>query len=107
MNLQVLGLKLLRYRDLLTQTVDEVAISTGIGAERLGLIETGQVEPSGDEILILADHYRCDFKLFISNDKVTPLIKPRRFTAHTNLSSPNRTEVRFRSFSTSAIPKRF
>lgn len=72
MNLQVLGLKLLRYRDQLTQTLDEVAISTGIGAERLGLIETGQAEPSGDEILILADHYRCDFKFFISNDKVAP-----------------------------------
>lgn len=72
MNLQTLGLKLLRYRDQLTQTVDEVAIGTGIGTDRLRLIEAGQVEPSGDEILILADHYRCDFKFFISNDRVAP-----------------------------------
>ncbi|CAJ0695116.1 hypothetical protein LMG18102_02065 [Ralstonia mannitolilytica] len=72
MNLQTLGLKLLRYRDQLTQTIDEVAIGTGISADRLKLIEAGRVEPSGDEILILADHYRCDFKFFISNERVAP-----------------------------------
>jgi len=34
------------------------AVATGIDAERLLLIEAGQTEPTGDEILILADHYR-------------------------------------------------
>ncbi|WP_310452506.1 XRE family transcriptional regulator [Sulfuritalea sp.] len=72
MNLQILGLKLSRYRDQLTESLDEVAIATGIDAERLRLIEEGQLEPSGDEILILADHYHCDFKFFISNEQVAP-----------------------------------
>ena len=33
--------------------------------------EENNLEPSGDEILILADYYRCDFRFFISNQKVT------------------------------------
>jgi Zn-dependent peptidase ImmA (M78 family) len=72
MNLQALGVKLSRYREQLTETLDEVAVATGIDAERLRLIEAGQIEPTGDEILILADHYRCDFKFFISNEHVAP-----------------------------------
>lgn len=72
MNLQSLGTKLFRYRDQLEITVDEVAARTAIGVERLAQIETGGVEPTGDEILILADFYKCDFKFFISNDTVAP-----------------------------------
>jgi len=70
MNLQALGVKLSRYREQLTETLGEVAEATGIDTERLRSIEAGQVEPSGDEILILADHYRCDFEFFISNEHV-------------------------------------
>jgi Zn-dependent peptidase ImmA (M78 family) len=72
MNLQTLGIKLSRYRNQLIETLDEVAAATGMDTERLRLIEAGQLEPSGDEILILADHYRCDFKFFISNEHVAP-----------------------------------
>lgn len=72
MNLQLLGNKLFRYRDQLTRTLEEVSAHTAIGTERLGLIEKGSVEPTGDEILILADYYRCDFKFFISNERVAP-----------------------------------
>lgn len=71
-NLQALGSKLSKYRDQLTQTLDEVAAATEIEANRLRSIEQGTVEPSGDEVLILADHYRCDFKFFISNDHSAP-----------------------------------
>ena len=53
-------------------SLDDVASSTGIDATRLESIEKGQTEPTGDEVLILADHYRCDFKFFISNDQVAP-----------------------------------
>lgn len=72
MNLLALGLKLSKYRDLLTESLDEVATATGIEPNRLGLIERGETEPTGDEILILADHYRCDFNFFISNEQVAP-----------------------------------
>ena len=71
-DLKSLGSKLAKYRAQLTESVAEVAAATGIVAARLASIEGGQVEPSGDEVLILADHYRCDFKFFISNEQVAP-----------------------------------
>jgi hypothetical protein len=52
-DLQAPGTKLASYRNQLTEAVEEVAKATGIDSERLGLIEAGQLEPSGDEILIL------------------------------------------------------
>lgn len=89
MNLHILGLKLSRYRDQLTESLDEVATATGIDVERLRLIEEGQLEPSGDEILILADHYDCDFKFFISNEQVAPfeqtdILYPRQSLTQTS-----------------------
>lgn len=69
---RLLGSKLAKYREQLQETIIDVALSTGIEAARLAQIEEGKTEPTGDEILILADHYRCDFKFFISNEKIAP-----------------------------------
>jgi len=71
-NLQTLGTKLSKYRNQVTQTVEEVAKATGIESSRVRSIEDGLQEPTGDEILIFADHYRCDFKFFISDEQSTP-----------------------------------
>jgi Zn-dependent peptidase ImmA (M78 family) len=71
-DLQTLGAKLAKYRGQLKESFVEVASSTGIGATRLSAFEAGQAEPTGDEVLILADHFRCDFKFFISNEQVAP-----------------------------------
>lgn len=71
-DLRLLGNKLAKYRELLQESFVDVADSTGIDATRLAQIENGQIEPTGDEILILSDHYRCDFKFFISNEKIAP-----------------------------------
>lgn len=71
-DLGVLGSKLAKYRVQLQESFTDVSRSTGIDASRLGQIEQGKTEPTGDEILILADHYRCDFKFFISNEQVAP-----------------------------------
>lgn len=71
-NLRLLGSKLAKYREQLQESFVDVAASTGIDAARLAQIENGQVEPTGDEVLILSDHYRCDFKFFISNEQVAP-----------------------------------
>lgn len=71
-DLRTLGSKLAKYRGQLQESIDEVAFSTGIDAARLAAIEEGKAEPTGDEVLILADHYRCDFKFFISNEQVAP-----------------------------------
>ena len=71
-DLRILGLKLARYRGQLQESIGDASFATGIDAERLTFIEAGEVEPTGDEVLILADHYRCDFKFFISNEQVAP-----------------------------------
>lgn len=71
-DLRNLGSKLAKYREQLKESVVDVASSTGIDAARLISIEAGLAEPTGDEVLILADHYRCDFKFFISNEQVAP-----------------------------------
>ncbi|KLN57661.1 XRE family transcriptional regulator [Variovorax paradoxus] len=71
-DLRLLGGKLAKYRGQLQESLLDVAGSTGIDAARLALIEGGQSVPTGDEVLILADHYRCDFKFFISNEQVAP-----------------------------------
>lgn len=71
-DLQTLGSKLAKYRGQLQESIADVSFATGIDAERLTFIEAGKAEPTGDEVLILADHYRCDFKFFISNEQVAP-----------------------------------
>lgn len=84
-DLRTLGVKLAKYRGQLEESVVEVAASTGIDAARLASIEAGEVEPTGDEVLILADHYRCDFKFFISNEQVAPFEQTETlYRAHGN-----------------------
>jgi len=72
-DLHLLGSKLAKYREQLQESLLDVAGSTGIGSTRLAQIEGGQTEPTGDEVLILADHYRCDFQFFISNEQIAPI----------------------------------
>ncbi|MDR3158290.1 MAG: ImmA/IrrE family metallo-endopeptidase [Zoogloeaceae bacterium] len=71
-DLRLLGSKLAKYREQFQESIVDVAGSTGIDQGRLAKMEIGQVEPTGDEVLILADHYRCDFKFFISDEQVAP-----------------------------------
>ena len=72
LNLVLVGNKIRRYREQLEISIQELSIATGIPNERLESCEAGQCEPTGDEILILADYFRCDYKFFISNEKLAP-----------------------------------
>jgi hypothetical protein len=63
--------KLRRFRELFQLNLIQLSQDTGIELERLNAFEDNLLEPSGDEILILADYYKCDFQFFISNKKVT------------------------------------
>lgn len=94
-NLLLLGSKLVKYREQLQESLPDVAGATGIDAARLAQIEDGQTEPTGDEILILADHYRCDFKFFISNEQVAPFEQTETlYRAHgTDFSKEDRRAV--------------
>jgi Zn-dependent peptidase ImmA (M78 family) len=82
-DLKLLGQKLQRYRTQLQLTIGEVSAGTAIPVASLEEYEGGRRGPSGDELLILADFFRCDYKDLVSADKLTPL---------------DRTETLFRRF---------
>ena len=71
-DLSLFGSKLRRYRNQFDSSLDDVSNSTGIPAGVLALLEDGKKRPTGDEILILADYYKCDYQFFISNEKLAP-----------------------------------
>lgn len=71
-NLQLVGEKLRRYREQLQLSPGELSQSTGLPIDRLAQFEAGEKEPTGDEILILADFFKCDYKFFISNERLAP-----------------------------------
>jgi Zn-dependent peptidase ImmA (M78 family)/DNA-binding XRE family transcriptional regulator len=72
LDLQLLGEKLKGYRDQFQLSCEEVSKATGIDAETLANFERGERSPTGDQILILADFYKCDYKFFLSNERLAP-----------------------------------
>lgn len=65
--------KLRRYRGQFSATIEDVARATGLPADALSALEAGHRQPTGDEVLILADYFKCDYKFFISNERLAPL----------------------------------
>lgn len=63
--------KLLRGRNNMGLSKEEVSGLAGIDVSRIDALESGTVEPSGDEILILADIYKEDFRYYISNQNLS------------------------------------
>ena len=49
-------------------TLDQASERTGIDKARLGALESGDIEPSGDEVLIIADVYHEPVEFFITNE---------------------------------------
>jgi transcriptional regulator with XRE-family HTH domain len=72
LDLHILSDKLRRYREQFQLSLIAVSEATGISQTRLITYEEGNKPPSGDELLILADFYRCDYKFFISNERLAP-----------------------------------
>ena len=52
--------------------MDDVAQRTGIPGASLESYELGKATPTGDEILILASFYKCDYKFFLTDERVAP-----------------------------------
>lgn len=69
-DLQLLGSKLYALRGQRELSIQEVSDGTGIPALRVEKFERGITEPTGDEILIFSDFYKCDYKVLISNESV-------------------------------------
>lgn len=66
------GRKLTTIRTAFGQDREALARSSGIVVERLALLEDGAAEPTGDEILILADRFKKNFRYFLADDAVDP-----------------------------------
>lgn len=69
LDLQFLGNKLRKCRELLQFSILEVSHSTGIDGDGIKSFEQGKLEPLGDEILTLSDLYKEDYKLFTSSEQ--------------------------------------
>ncbi len=95
LDLQMFGSKLRRFRSQVEASLDEVSAATGISGRSLEDYEQARREPTGDEILILADYYKCDYKFFISNEQLAAFEQTetlfRRYSAE--LSKPDRWAV--------------
>ena len=51
-------------------TPEELASNTGIPLDRFEGLEAGQIVPTGDEVLIIADFFQCDYRFFVSNERL-------------------------------------
>lgn len=60
--------KLRRSREHLAVENSEIVAGTGLSEGRLDDLMAGSADPTGDEVLILADYFDCDYKFFISNE---------------------------------------
>ncbi len=67
LDLECVATRLKQTREILAYSIDEASTATGIGGDRLMAIEAGSARPSGDEILILANLYDCDFRAFLDD----------------------------------------
>ena len=66
----LLSEKFKKYREQFQISISELSEATGIDIKSLSAYEKEEKVPSGDDILILADFYKCDYKFFISNEKL-------------------------------------
>lgn len=64
------GIKLNRLRNQQQLELAELSLGCGMSSERLLAMEAGEVSPSGDEVLILADFFKCDYRFFVSNEQL-------------------------------------
>ena len=68
----IVARKLKQARELQSLTLSTVSEATGISSKRIDLIETGKSNASGDEVLILANFYRHDFRDFLDENRPAP-----------------------------------
>ena len=69
---QVVARKLQQAREVQSLDVEDVGRAVGITASRISQIELGQEKPTGDEVLILANYYRHDFRDFLDQSRPAP-----------------------------------
>lgn len=90
LDLKTLAARLCHAREVLTYSIDDVSQGTGLDHERIVAIEAGTQVPLGDEILILASFYDCDFRAFLDANVPAPV---------------QQTDILFRRFGDSFSPQ--
>lgn len=70
-DIQTIATRLKQIRNTLEYSIEDVCRAIDLPIERLTQIESGQTRPTGDEVLILASLYDCDFRSLI-DDSVAP-----------------------------------
>lgn len=71
-NLKVIASRISNMRSMLSYSPIDVELATGISQARLKDIESESSTPSGDEILILATLYNCDFRTLLDERRPPP-----------------------------------
>lgn len=71
-DLKVISGRLRKSRETLAYSFGEASHACGIPAERLAELENGTSAPTGDEILILASLYKCEFLQLIDHNLPDP-----------------------------------
>lgn len=92
LDLALFAQKVRGLREMFEEELGELSSATRIPEARLRDFEAGTVVPTGDEILILADHFKEDFRYFISNEQRTVLERTEKlFRAYSkDLSTADR-----------------
>lgn len=65
--------KIKKYRNQFNESIEKLSEETGIDNDKLKALDGGKAEPTGDEVLILADHFLVDYNFFITNERITPI----------------------------------
>jgi Zn-dependent peptidase ImmA (M78 family) len=75
--------KLQRYCDQFGVTRETLTNGTGISLNRIEELLQKKTDPTGDEVLIISDFFKCDFKFFISNEPLAPFEQTEKlFRSH-------------------------
>lgn len=65
---QAFAAKLKALRGHFAEDLDRISRGSGISVVRLTELESAAVTPTGDEVLILADYFKKDFRYFLDDD---------------------------------------
>lgn len=77
--------KLRKYRDQFQLSDTELADRSGLSATRIEALCAGSAVPTGDEVLIMSDVFHCDYKFFVSADRIAPFERTEElFRRHGN-----------------------
>jgi len=69
---QVFGNKLKTLRQSFDNSFDDLFNATGIALNELQALESGNRSPSGDEVLILSDYFKCEFSWLLDDEAANP-----------------------------------